>query len=168
MLEKGTMAILELHSAPGHLIRRLQQIAVALFMAETRTFDLTPLQYAALLGIRENPGCDQTTLANYVALDRSTIADVVERLESKALIRRKPGARDRRTKRLDLTPAGRKLVSAASSAVGAVQEMILAPLKPAERVMFMDLLRRLVHLNNEHSRAPLRLNGEETRPRRTA
>jgi len=162
------MAILELHAAPGHLIRRLQQIAVALFMAETQRFDLTPLQYAALLGIRENPGCDQTTLANYVALDRSTIADVVGRLESKALIRRRPGARDRRTKRLDLTPAGRKLVVAASAAVGGVQDMILAPLKPAERTMFMDLLRRLVHLNNEHSRAPLRLNGEEARPRRTA
>ncbi|HYL33560.1 MAG TPA: MarR family transcriptional regulator [Stellaceae bacterium] len=162
------MAVLELHAAPGHLIRRLQQIAVALFMAETSDYDLTPLQYAALLGIRENPGCDQTSLANYVALDRSTIADVVARLESKALIRRKPGARDRRTKRLDLTAAGRKLVMAASPAVGAVQDAILAPLKPAERAVFMASLRRLVHLNNEHSRAPLRLNGEESRPRKTA
>lgn len=162
------MPIPELHAAPGHLIRRLQQIAVALFMAETRAFDLTPLQYAALLGIRENPGCDQTTLASYVALDRSTIADVVERLETKALIRRKPGALDRRTKRLGLTPAGRRLIAAASPAVGGVQATILAPLKPAERALFMALLRRLVHLNNEHSRAPLRLNGEESRPRRTA
>jgi DNA-binding MarR family transcriptional regulator len=162
------MAVPELHSAPGHLIRRVQQIAVALFMAETRNFDVTPLQYAALLGIRENAGCDQTTLANYVALDRSTIADVVERLESKGLIRRKPGAHDRRTKRLELTPAGRKLIVAASPAIGGVQDMILAPLKPAERALFMALLRRLVHLNNEHSRAPLRLIGEESRPRRMA
>jgi DNA-binding MarR family transcriptional regulator len=162
------MPVPELHAAPGHLIRRLQQIAVALFMAETRDFDLTPLQYAALLGIRENPGCDQTTLANYVALDRSTIADVVERLEGKALIRRKPGASDRRTKRLELTAAGRRLIAAASAAVGSVQDMILAPLKPAERIAFMTLLRRLVHLNNEHSRAPLRLIGEELRPRKTA
>lgn len=162
------MAILKLHAAPGHLVRRLQQIAVALFMAETGLYDLTPLQYAALLAIRENPGCDQTTLANYVALDRSTIADVVERLESKRLIRRKPGVRDRRTKRLDLTAAGRKLVVAASPAVGAVQDIILSPLKPAERAVFMALLRRLVHLNNERSRAPLRLNREESRPRKTA
>ena len=162
------MPILELHAAPGHLIRRLQQIAVALFMAETGAYDLTPLQYAALLGIRENPGCDQTTLANYIALDRSTIADVVERLEGKALIRRKPGTQDRRTKRLELTAAGRKLVVAASPAVGAVQNAILAPLKASERAIFMALLRRLVHLNNERSRAPLRLNGEESRPRKTA
>lgn len=162
------MAILELHAAPGHLIRRLQQIAVALFMTETSAYDLTPLQYAALLGIRENPGCDQTTLANYVALDRSTIADVVERLETKALIRRKPGTQDRRTKRLELTAAGRKLLAAASPAVGAAQDAILAPLKASERAVFMGLLRRLVHLNNERSRAPLRLNGEESRPPKTA
>ena len=162
------MAIPELHAAPGHLIRRLQQIAVALFMAETRELALTPLQYAALLGIHENPRCDQTTLANYVALDRSTIADVVERLETKALIRRKQGAQDRRTKRLELTPAGRKLIAAASPAVGGVQDMILAPLKPAERTIFMALLRRLVHRHPEPRRAPLRLNGEESRPRRTA
>jgi hypothetical protein len=45
--------------------------------------------------------------------------------------------------------------------------MILAPLKPTERTVFMDPLRRLVHLNNEHSRAPLRLNGEESRLHRT-
>ncbi len=162
------MAILELHAAPGHLIRRLQQIAVALFMAETRAYDLTPPQYAVLLAIRENPGFDQTSLANYVALDRSTVADVVERLESKGLVRRKPGTRDRRTKRLELTAAGRKLVAAASPAVSAVQDMILTPLKPAERLVFMSLLRRLVHLNNEHSRAPLRLNGAEMRPRKMA
>ncbi|MGH6877074.1 MAG: MarR family winged helix-turn-helix transcriptional regulator [Rhizomicrobium sp.] len=162
------MPIPELHAAPGHLIRRLQQIAVALFMVETRKFDLTPLQYAALLGIRENSGRDQTTLANYVALDRSTIADVVERLESKALIRRRPGVRDRRTKRLELTSAGRKLIAAASPAVGSVQDAILAPLKPAERTVFMVLLRRLVHLNNEHSRAPLRLIGEKSRPGKMA
>lgn len=165
---KNCMPIHDLHAAPGHLIRRLQQIAVALFMAETREFDLTPLQYAALLGIRENPHCDQTTLSNYVALDRSTIADVVERLEGKALIRRKPGVNDRRTKRLELTPAGRKLIAAAAAAVGDVQDAILAPLKPPERVIFMALLRRLVHLNNEHSRAPLRLIDEESRPRRMA
>src|SRR5882724_10320385 len=38
-----------IYDQPGHLIRRLQQIAVALFMAETKEFDITPIQYAALL-----------------------------------------------------------------------------------------------------------------------
>ena len=45
-----------IYDQPGHLIRRLQQIAVALFMAETKEFDITPIQYAALLAVRLHPG----------------------------------------------------------------------------------------------------------------
>jgi DNA-binding MarR family transcriptional regulator len=153
--------LLELYDAPGHLIRRLQQIAVALFMAETRRFDITPVQYAALFSIRAKPGLDQITLANLIALDRSTVANVVERLEGKKLITRKAGASDRRTKRLYITPAGRALLAGAVPAVQSVQEKILAPLKPGERAGFMAMLQRMVDLNNSHSRAPLRLNGEE-------
>ncbi|HTC18681.1 MAG TPA: MarR family winged helix-turn-helix transcriptional regulator [Stellaceae bacterium] len=151
----------ELYGAPGHLIRRLQQIAVALFMAETRRFDITPVQYAALFSIRAKPGLDQTALANVIAIDRSTIANVVERLEAKKLITRKAGASDRRTKRLYVTPAGRKLLAGAIPAVQLAQGMILAPLKPGERGAFMSMLRRMVDLNNSHSRAPLRVNGGE-------
>jgi hypothetical protein len=53
-----------IYDKPGHLIRRLQQIAVALFMAETKKFDITPVQYAALLAIDLHPGIDQTALVN--------------------------------------------------------------------------------------------------------
>jgi len=150
----------ELYDAPGHLIRRLQQIAVALFMAETRRFDITPVQFAALFSIRGNPGLDQTALANVIAFDRSTIANVVERLESKKLITRKAGASDRRTKRLSITPSGRKLLAGVMPAVQSAQDLILAPLKPAERGAFMALLQRMVDINNNHSRAPLRVHGE--------
>jgi DNA-binding MarR family transcriptional regulator len=149
----------ELYGAPGHLIRRLQQIAVALFLAETRRFDITPVQYAALFSIREQPGLDQTALANVIAFDRSTIANVVERLEAKTLITRKAGSADRRTKRLYITPSGRKLLAGAIPAVAKVQDMILAPLAPGERGVFMAMLQRMVDINNSHSRAPLRAVG---------
>jgi MarR family transcriptional regulator, lower aerobic nicotinate degradation pathway regulator len=154
----------ELYRAPGHLIRRLQQIAVALFMQEARGFDLTPVQYAALLMLRDNPGLDQGRLGQLIAIDRSTAANVVARLEGKGLVRRRPGARDRRTKPLFITPAGRRLAARATPAVAGAQELILAPLKPAERAVFMAQLARLVHINNDRSRAPLRLNGEAQRP----
>ena len=91
-----------LYEKPGHLIRRLQQISLALFMDETKGFDVTPVQYSAILAIRLHPGIDQTALCNIVAIDRSTIGDVVGRLERKKLIRRMPGAQDRRTKLLTI------------------------------------------------------------------
>jgi len=97
-------------------------------------------------------------LCNIIAFDRSTIGDVVTRLERKKLIRRTPGAKDRRTKLLYITPAGRKLINDIESAVQATQRRILEPLTTNERTVLMRMLKKLVHLNNEHSRAPLRLN----------
>jgi len=151
---------------PGHLIRRLQQIAHALFLEQARSFDFTPVQYAALVAIGNQPGLDQTTLCNAIALDRSTIGDVVGRLEKKGLIRRVNGAADRRTKSLHITAPGSRLIRDIEPAVQATQRLILAPLKPSERSVFMQMLKRLVHLNNEHSRAPLRPSKQRSRPAR--
>jgi DNA-binding MarR family transcriptional regulator len=151
---------------PGHLIRRLQQIALALFLEQAKSFDFTPVQYAALVAINNNPGLDQTALCNAIALDRSTIGDVVGRLEKKGLIRRLNGSADRRTKSLHITASGSRLIRDIEPAVHATQRLILAPLKPAERNAFMQMLKRLVHLNNEHSRAPLRPSEPRAMPAR--
>jgi MarR family transcriptional regulator, lower aerobic nicotinate degradation pathway regulator len=59
----------DLHSTPGHLIRRAQQISSALFAEECGKFDLTSVQYAALVVIKGNPDVDATRLST----DRSTI-----------------------------------------------------------------------------------------------
>lgn len=155
-----------LDERPGHLIRRLQQISFALFMDQAGKFDMTPVQYAAIFAIGNHPGIDQTALCNVIALDRSTIGDVVTRLEKKKLIKRLHGPADRRTKSLYVTAAGRRLVRDIESAVEATQRLILAPLKASERGAFMRMLKTLVHLNNERSRAPLR--PKDARPRRTS
>jgi DNA-binding MarR family transcriptional regulator len=70
---------------PGHLARRFQQIAVAVFLAEVGEagFDLTPVQYAALAAIKTNPGIDQVSLAGLIAYDRTTITGVLDRLAQK-------------------------------------------------------------------------------------
>ncbi len=144
-----------IYGRPGHLIRRLQQIAVAIFMTETKSFNITPVQYSALLAVEMHPGIDQTTLVNIIAYDRSTIGNVVGRLESKNWIKRAPGSRDRRSKRLTITPQGREVLRAIDSTVDRAQALILAPLKSAERPVFIDMLERLVRLNNARSRAPM-------------
>lgn len=155
MLKRDDFRIYE---KPGHLIRRLQQISFALFMDETRDFEITPVQYSAILAIDNHPGIDQTALCNIIAFDRSTIGDVVTRLERKKLIKRIPGEDDRRTKRLYITSAGRQLIRDIEPAVQLTQKRILEPLKINERAAFVQMLKQLVHINNEHSRAPLRIN----------
>ena len=112
------------------------------------------MQYSAIFAIDNHPGIDQTALCNIIAFDRSTIGDVVTRLEKKRLIKTAHGPADRRTKSLYITPRGRRLIRDIEPAVAATQRLILAPLKAGDRNAFMRMLKQLVHLNNEHSRAP--------------
>jgi len=146
----------DLYTQPGHLIRRMQQIAVAIFMEECGDFDLTPVQYAALVAIREHPGTDATRLSALIAFDRSTLGSVIGRLEAKEFILRRPSDDDSRVKLLHLTALGKKTLSAAMPAVERAQRRILEPLSAANQRKLMQLLGQVVDLNNETSRAPQR------------
>jgi len=146
----------ENHQKPGHLIRRAQQIAVSIFLEECAPLDLTPVQYAALLTVRDNPGIDATRLSALAAFDRSTLGNVLERMEAKGLIRRSASKDDRRVKVLHLSTEGARVLAEAEPLAQRAQERILAPLAPADRAVFMHMLAQLVELNNDASRAPLR------------
>src|SRR5664280_3396475 len=90
------------YTAPGYLFRRMQQIAVAIFMEECRAHDLTPVQFGALVAIHTHPGIDATRLSAVIAFDRSTLGNVIERLETKGYIERKFSREDKRIKLLYL------------------------------------------------------------------
>ena len=144
------------YTAPGYLFRRMQQIAVAIFVEECKAFDLTPVQYAALIAIHTHPGIDATRLSAVIAFDRSTLGSVIERLEAKSYVERKPAPEDKRVKLLYLTKAGANLLRDILPSVERAQARMLQPLKPGDRKTLMALLTQLVDLNNEASRVPLR------------
>lgn len=144
------------YAAPGYLFRRMQQIAVSIFMEECQAFDLTPVQYAALIAIHTHPGIDATRLSAVIAFDRSTLGSVIERLEAKDYVERKPAPEDKRIKLLYLTRPGAAILREINPAVERAQARMLEPLKPAERKALMGLMSQLVDLNNEASRVPLR------------
>ena len=144
------------YAAPGYLFRRMQQIAVSIFVEECRDHDLTPVQFAALVAIHTHPGIDATRLSALIAFDRSTLGNVIERLETKRYVERKPSAEDKRIKLLHLTKSGAALLHDIMPSVDRAQARMLQPLKPADRKTLLALLTQLVDLNNEASRVPLR------------
>ena len=151
----------EIYARPGHLIRRAQQIAVAIFMEETAGFDVTPVQYAALVAIRENPDVDATRLSALIAFDRSTLGRVLDLLERKGLILRRGDGNDRRVKLLRVTEEAVRRLAAMAPGVERAQQRILGPLPPGERARFMRSLERVVQMNNALSRAPMLATAEE-------
>lgn len=137
--------------APGHLVRRAHQIAVALFMSELASEDVTPVQFALLNAVMDTPGVDQVTLANRVAFDAATSGSVIGRLETKGWVRRESDQLDRRRKLLWLTPAGYDATLLMKRSVDLVQEKILSPLNAEEAQSLLALLTKLVAGHEHHS-----------------
>ncbi len=137
--------------APGHLVRRAHQIAVALFMSELASEDVTPVQFALLNAVMDTPGVDQVTLANRVAFDAATSGSVIGRLETKGWVRRESDQLDRRRKLLWLTPAGYDATLQMKRSVDLVQEKILGPLNAEEAQSLLALLTKLVAGHEHHS-----------------
>ncbi len=145
-----------LHDMPGHLIRRAQQISTAVFAEECGGFDLTSVQYAALVAIRAHPEVDATRLSHLIAFDRSTIGGVLERLEAKGWVLRTASLTDRRVKLLRITLEGERLLRQVAPAVQRVQQRLLEPLTQSDRAAFLRLLGQLVDIHNDVTSVPLR------------
>jgi DNA-binding MarR family transcriptional regulator len=156
LLDTGDNDPLPIYGNPGHLARRLHQIAVSIFLGETQDFGITPVQFAALTVVKAFPGVDQRSLARMIAFDRSTIGDVVIRLEKKGLLDRREG-QDRRVKSLFITETGDALLTQLQEPVRRFHEKLLEPLSEGEQLIFRYLLHKLVNQNNELSRVPLEL-----------
>ena len=148
-----TQSIDGLEDLPGHYIRRLQQIAVGIFLDETADVNVTPVQFALLFAASQQDGLDQRTLASRIGLDTSTIAAVVDRLESRALIERNVSPEDKRVRLLSVTTTGKKLLERVIPAMLRAQERILEPLAKPDRAKFMAMLKCIVEGNNAWSRA---------------
>lgn len=151
---ESVAALHRIYGMPGHLIRRAHQISVAAFMESTKAYGLTPVQYATLTVADSYPGIDQRSLGGMVAFDRSTIGDVIQRLEQRGLLRRENGE-DRRTKLVFLTEEGGSVLDAMDELVLESQVRILQPLSDGEQVILLFLLSKLVNLSSEVGPSPL-------------
>lgn len=140
------IARLDVHSMPGHYIRRLQQVATRLF-AEDVTGAITPVQFAALLALRDRPGIGQAALSELIGYDRATIGGVIDRLEAKQWVRRSPSPTDRRSNSLTLTDKGKTALDQARPQVEQVQKKLLAPLNARERQIYAAMCEKILKAN---------------------
>lgn len=142
---------------PGFLIRRLQQIQVAVFLNECQDEKITPIQWGILTISADTPGAGHIEIAEELGLDRSNVANVVTRLVERGVLTRDTDANDRRKKSIHVTKAGLAIMEAVRAKSRKAQDKVLAPLNDAERHLFMELLTRLVKENNHLGRAVLLL-----------
>ncbi len=138
--------LVDLRRTPGHLLRRAQQRAVDLFVQAVGENGLRPPQFAVLVTVYQNPGLNQTHLVDRTGIDRSTIAEMIERMVARGYIERRRDAADQRVNTLWPSSAGIAAIEACVDAVMAVQEQILAPVPPEKRAALMEALTLLAAL----------------------
>jgi DNA-binding MarR family transcriptional regulator len=121
-----------LQAAPGYAARRLYQSYLA---AWARLVDatMTGPQFAVLTAVDSHPGADQGSLAQVAVLDRSTMADVVRRLEERGLVERHTAANDARRKLLYLTAEGREHLREVDARARRLDDQLFAGYRAAER-----------------------------------
>jgi DNA-binding MarR family transcriptional regulator len=148
-----------LHGRPGFMARRLHQIAVVVFNDHVGRLGVTPAQCGVLYVLKQQPQIDQATLARHMRLDRSTTGTVVGTLESRGLIAREVGQRDRRLRVLALTPDGETMLEQVLRRAAGITDTLLAAFSAEERSLFLTLIRRLIrHFEAEFSTSDRRIN----------
>jgi DNA-binding MarR family transcriptional regulator len=131
---------------PGHAIRRAHQHAWSAFMECTKAYDITPVQYSLMVVVNEFPGIDASRLSEIISIDRATVGNIVQRLQTKGFLMRRPDPSDARAKNIYITPDGETLLHEVSLLRPAIADRVLENLSPDERTALMQLLNKLVGL----------------------
>ena len=131
----------DIEAQVGFLLRRAHQRHAALFQEAMP--GLTPTQFNALVRVVELGAVTQNHLGRLAAMDPATIQGVVRRLVERGLVDRRADPADRRATILTPTAPGLALAATAVAIGRAVTESTLAPLSPAERRSFLNLLRKM-------------------------
>ena len=136
----------DIRRTAGHLLRRAQQRAVDLFVQAVGENGLRPPQFAVLVTVYQNPGLNQTHLVDKTGIDRSTVADMIDRLVARGYLERKRDTGDQRVNTLWSTPAGIAALESCIEAALSIQETILAPVPPEKRAALLEALELLADL----------------------
>ena len=131
-------------SSAIYILHRAGQCADELFALNVGDAELTPRQFAVLRAIADSEEPSQTTLVEKTGIDRSTMADIVRRLNSKGLLQRRRTRRDARMYAVRLTDRGIAALKLAEPAARSTDERILASLAPTQREAFLRSLSRIV------------------------
>lgn len=127
----------------GYRLRRAQVRVFNDLLAALAPFELTPGLFGVMVLIDSNPGLNQSRLGVAMGVDRSTVVAVIDRLQARGLVTRKPSTADRRAHRLTLRPKGKALLETAVPEVRAHEARIAEALTPEERATLLALLEKL-------------------------
>src|SRR5436309_15509601 len=134
----------ELSDLLGYVLKRAQLKVFEDFLRCMATLQLTPAQFSVLLLLDNNPGRNQTEIANTLGILRPNFVSMLDGLESRDLCARIRSTNDRRSHTLVLTDKGRAVLARAKKLVATKHEARLDELLgPANRVALLEMLAKI-------------------------
>lgn len=97
----------------GYVMRRAQLWIFQDFIRTMTPIELRPAQYSVLIIIDHNPGLSQISLAGALGIERARLVRLLDQMEERNLVERRPAANDRRSHAMHLTPEGERVLSRA-------------------------------------------------------
>ena len=128
----------------GYLFKHAGRLMAELNDAVLAPFGIEPRELGILIVIDSYEPASQQQVAERIGIDRTTMVAMLDTLEAKGLLSRRPDTEDRRRNVVELTPAGHDILSRAVAASDTAEAELLAPLSPEEAKQLRDLLARVV------------------------
>ena len=126
----------------GYQLRRVSVLMMEALAARTVELGLTPSRATALVHMRLNEGCDQTTLGRALDINAATTMGMVNALVALGAVERRRGT-DRRSNTLHLTDRGHELAQAVQELTAEHDRTFFSSLTPHERQALYALMRKL-------------------------
>jgi len=140
---KDEVVKMELKSCVNFLLSNAQQTVHQHFKAKLAAYNVTPVQYGILASLWKEDGQAPGQIAANLNLDSSTITGILDRMESKDLLKRMPDPSDRRALKVVLTEEGRALQEPIDKAIEEANREILEGFTERDRKLLGNMLEKL-------------------------
>ena len=127
----------------GYNARRAALSIIEIFLQRMAPFGLRPVDFSVMSVIHHNPGVTSRQLCTALNLLPPNLVGLVQDLQSRGLIEKKPHPRDGRAVGLHPTPQGRQLMAEAESTAVALESDRAHRLSPQERQTLLALLQKI-------------------------
>ncbi|HZN47280.1 MAG TPA: MarR family transcriptional regulator [Ramlibacter sp.] len=132
-----------LESLLGYNARRAALAVIGVFLERMQPFQLKPVDFSVLSVIAHNPGITSRQLCTALGILPPNLVGMVNALEQRELVVRRPHPRDGRAMGLHLTPSGQKLMRDAEKTAAALEADVASRLTPAEQRTLIGLLKKV-------------------------
>lgn len=133
----------------GHLLKQAYLQFTGLTSAALEPLGITALEWAALLRFDEEPSLSQAGLARLLGIDRTTMVALIDQLEEKGLVQRRPHRDDRRKNAIELTADGRNVKKRAAQLVDGCERQFLAALTKSDAQQLKTALLAVSEFKNQ-------------------